>query len=216
MSYTTPTSYPIQVNPIQNMKLINFDDSLIFGHLNKNKNEEKINLIIENSTSISIIKSESLCIKLSPDEAFIKIGSILRHQHACECTDQKNGVHIQKMTSEIMGVIYWAHLIYEIYQETSIIQFLTSTCLLAFSKMSIGNMKISHEMILDLVNITIWSIMKLKTNGTSEVCDFRMDFSFSNYGQSSRPERKVEQIRDYKHKKDFVLVIVMHIFKKFR
>ncbi len=41
---------PTHLNPIQNIKLLNFDESCIFEPLHKNTIEEKINPIFENST----------------------------------------------------------------------------------------------------------------------------------------------------------------------
>ncbi len=132
LSYYGSTSSSTQSNPIQTIKLLDFDDSLIFRAFNKNNNEEKINPIMKISTSIPMTKSESLCVKLSPDEPFIKIGNTMRHQHSCECTSQKNGVLDQKMASEMMGIIYWALWIWLIYQETSNVQVLTSTSSFAY------------------------------------------------------------------------------------
>eukprot|EP01084_Bolivina_argentea_P218380 370606_1 len=88
---------------------------------------ENINQIFENSTSIKITNSESLCIKLYPDERFMKIGNILRHLYADECANQKKHLLFQKLSSEIMGIIFWSHLIWSMYKQKTNNQFLTST-----------------------------------------------------------------------------------------
>ncbi len=132
LSCTGSTSSVAQLNPIQNIKLLNFDDSHLLEPLHKNTIEEKINPIFATSKSKLMVKSESVCITLSPDEAFIKIGSILGHQYACEYTMQKNRGVVQKMTSEIMGIIFWTFLILEIYLKTSNIKLLTSTSSCAY------------------------------------------------------------------------------------
>eukprot|EP01084_Bolivina_argentea_P080205 145312_1 len=139
--------------------------------------------IFANSTSYQITKLDSLHITLSPGEGFTAIANILSELHAHECTSPKKRVDFQEMTSEIMGIIYWTYLIWSIYKETSNIQFLTSTCSFTYTKMIIGNMKISHQMVFSTLNIKFRITLELKLNGTLEVCDFWMDFGDENNAQ---------------------------------
>ncbi len=82
--------------------------------------------------------------------------------------------------------------------------------------MTMGNMKIFHQLTLVTLNIGIGIKMKLKPIGTLEVCVFCMDVSFSDCVGSSTPERNDDQRRATKHKKDLFVCIVIFIFKKFR
>ncbi len=70
--------------------------------------------------------------------------------------------------------------------------------------MDIGNVEIPNEMIWDSLNITIWSIIRLKLNGRIEVYDIWLEFGDSKYAQSSRPEKNDPQIRGSKDKKDII------------
>eukprot|EP01084_Bolivina_argentea_P181727 313813_1 len=74
---------------IQNDQFRNFAESPSFGLLYKKMDARNVHLIIQNLTPFQFIKSQSLCIALSPDQRFIAIGNILRHLYADECTSQK-------------------------------------------------------------------------------------------------------------------------------
>ncbi len=128
LSYAASTWPLAQINPIQINQFADFADSPSFEHLNKKVNGGNIYLIFENLTLLELIKSESLSIKVCPDERFIKIGIILRPLDAHEYTIQKTHGMNLKMTSEIMGIILWTYLIWCIWTESTNIQFLSSTC----------------------------------------------------------------------------------------
>ncbi len=68
--------------------------------------------------------------------------------------------------------------------------------------MSIGNMKISHQMKFPMLNIKSRITLELKPNDGVEVCSFLMDFGDAKYAQSSRAERNDEQRRAATHRKD--------------
>eukprot|EP01084_Bolivina_argentea_P246347 412295_1 len=97
-------------------------------------NPENIHPIFENLTSFEIIKLDYRCIKVSPDEGFRTIANILGELHAHECINPKKRLLFQKLTSQIMGRIYWTHLIWLICQETTNNQILSSTCSLWYNK----------------------------------------------------------------------------------
>ncbi len=97
---------------MQNDQFTNFADSPSFGLLHEKENGKKIHLIFENLTLFQLIKSQSLSIKLSPEERFIKIGNILCSLSTYECTIKKNRGENQKMPSQIMGENYWTHFIW--------------------------------------------------------------------------------------------------------
>eukprot|EP01084_Bolivina_argentea_P044737 82313_1 len=105
LSYAASAWSPTHINPMQNNQFPNFADSPSFGLLYKKVNGGKIYPIFGNSTLFQMTKSDSLCIKLSPDEPFIKIVGIFRLLGAHECTIQKKRGMNQKMASQIMGII---------------------------------------------------------------------------------------------------------------
>eukprot|EP01084_Bolivina_argentea_P232832 392312_1 len=109
--YTASARSPSPISPIQNKQFTNFADSPSFGFLHEKENGETIPLIFENLSSLKFIKSQSLSIKLSPDERFITIGYILRPLDAHEFNIKKNRGMNVKMTSEIMSINYWTYLI---------------------------------------------------------------------------------------------------------
>eukprot|EP01084_Bolivina_argentea_P232833 392313_1 len=128
LSYAGSARSPTQLNPIQNYSFVNFADSPSFTLFEEKAIEEKLHLTFQNLQSFQFIKSESLSIKVCPDERFIKIGIILRPLDAHEYTNQKTRGMNLKMTSEIMGIILWTYLIWCIWTESTNIQFLSSTC----------------------------------------------------------------------------------------
>eukprot|EP01084_Bolivina_argentea_P181724 313806_1 len=110
LSYAASTWPLAQINPIQINQFADFADSPSFEHLNKKVNGGNTYLIFENLTLLELTKSESLSIKVSPDERFIKIGNIFPPLYAHEYSIQKNRGMNQNMASKIMGKIYWTHL----------------------------------------------------------------------------------------------------------
>eukprot|EP01084_Bolivina_argentea_P139616 245597_1 len=172
LSISVSTSSLAQCNPNQNIKYIHFADSHLFGLLYENTDAVNIPPIFENFMPTEITNSYSLCIKPSPREPFIKIGNVLEHLYMHEYHGQKNVVWFQKISSETMGKIYKSHLIWNKCEETSNIQCMISTSSFGYTMMAIENVELPYEMILDMVNIKIWGIMKLKTNGTIDVWDF--------------------------------------------
>eukprot|EP01084_Bolivina_argentea_P023137 43101_1 len=127
------------------MTFTNFADSLLFQPLQKNNNAGKMHLIFENSTSIQMVQSKTIHIKVSPGEPFIQIGNVFRLLYAHECTIQKSWVLFQKITSQIMGIIYWTCLVWQMYRKTTNIQFLTSASSFRYTKIDIENMVMSHQ-----------------------------------------------------------------------
>ncbi len=112
LSYTVSTWSPTQSNPIQNNKFTNFDDSPSFGLLYKKLNAENMHPIFETSTLIPITKLDSLCIKPSPGERFIPIANVLRHLYAFGYSSAKMPLLFKNITSQMMGIIFWTHLIW--------------------------------------------------------------------------------------------------------
>eukprot|EP01084_Bolivina_argentea_P018249 33981_1 len=166
LSYAASTWTLAQINPIQINQFVDFADSPSFEHLNKNVNGETTHLIIENLTLLELIKSECLSIKVPPGERFIKIGIILPLLYGHEDSIQKNRGMNLKMASEIMDIIYCTYLTCRIWRKTTNIQSLTSTCSFTYTEMTIENMKIPHQILLDTLNIKIGCLLKLKLIGT--------------------------------------------------
>eukprot|EP01084_Bolivina_argentea_P232834 392314_1 len=172
LSYAGSARSPTQLNPIQNYSFVNFADSPSFTLFEEKAIEEKLHLTFQNLQSFQFIKSESLSIKVCPDERFIKIGIILPPSYGHEDTIQKNRGMNLKMASEIMGIIYCTYLTWRIWRKSTNIQFLTSTCSFTYTKMLIENMKIPHQILLDTLNMKIGCLLKLKLIDTLEVYDF--------------------------------------------
>eukprot|EP01084_Bolivina_argentea_P156711 273107_1 len=164
LSFNGSTSSLAQCNHNQNIKCTHFADSQLLGLLYKNIDAVNIRPTFENFMSIEITNSYSLCIKSSVREPFIKIGNVFGHLYIHEHNGQKNGVQFQKISSEIMGKIYRSNLIWYKCQETSNIHCMISTSSFGYTMMTIENVEILYEMILNIVNIEIWGIMKPKIN----------------------------------------------------
>eukprot|EP01084_Bolivina_argentea_P139617 245600_1 len=124
LSYGVSTWSLPEIHHIQNNRFTNFAESPSFGLFHKKMNGKNMHPIFQNSRTIQIIKSHSLCIKLCPDERIIPIGNILRHLYPPECSSRRKRPLFQKTSSEIMGIIYWTHLICQMYKETTNNQFL--------------------------------------------------------------------------------------------
>eukprot|EP01084_Bolivina_argentea_P008788 16437_1 len=135
-----------QIIHSQNDQFTNFAQSPLFGVVHQKLNGQNIHSIFENLTSFQFIKSQSVYIALSPYQRFMAIGNILGHLYADECASQKKHLLFQKLSSEIMGVIFWSYLIWSMYKQITNNQFLTSTWSFGIQKINIGNMKISHKM----------------------------------------------------------------------
>eukprot|EP01084_Bolivina_argentea_P232827 392306_1 len=142
--------------------------------MQKKMNPQIMDPLFANSTSHQITKSYSLYIKLSIDGRFTQIANILRELHAHESTSPKKQLNFQKMASEMMSIIYWTYLIWRMYKEITNIKFLTSASSFGYTKMTIGNMKISHQMEFATTNIKFKITLELEPNGTLDICDFCM------------------------------------------
>ncbi len=70
--------------------------------------------------------------------------------------------------------------------------------------MTIGNMKISHQMEFATPNIKFRMTLELESNDTLDICDFWMHSGDANYAQSSRPDRNDEQRRCSRDMKDLL------------
>eukprot|EP01084_Bolivina_argentea_P008787 16435_1 len=147
-----------QIIHSQNDQFTNFAQSPLFGVVHQKLNGQNIHSIFENLTSFQFIKSQSVYIALSPYQRFMAIGNILGHLYAHEWTIQKSWFMFHEITSEIMGIIFGSYFIWLMYKETTNIAFLTSARSLAYTKMTIGNMQISHGMTFMMSNIEIGSI----------------------------------------------------------